>query len=369
MAVKALQTGGVYRQAAHDYRMPEKAETSSLRKSGKESQVSAGKLFSEDGTLSITELLKSLREEYSSVHITVGTSGGRLNIKEYAAAQGRGKHLYLSLAYLEQLKESPKKAAEGIQHIRDVLESLVGKYHNESIVNGNLLGAGAVIGRDGEAVFWTSSYRYNYAEDLKYRREQRQKEEQAQEKRKVYYDAAGMNAKVTSAKTVASAKSEKTRAYGKLYYLESCRRNKAYDQTGLKQQIAHAKNVISCIKKKIKNLEQEDQMKKKAEQAQEEQRRKEAMAIRRELEKLRRNNRIKEYIQLQKGSASYMSEMERREVLRRLGINWMEPAALQSYVPAVPGAGSSASGTPSGGIPASGVTVSISGMTSVNVAV
>ncbi len=107
------------------------------------------------------------------------------------------------------------------------------------------------------------------------------------------------------------------RAKGKVQYLQRCALTGNYDEAEIKAALLHAKRMVACAKKKLKNLKNEEELEsrgnKKNVSLDAEAENKLRQRMKNELKKLRRKNRSEEYGKITDADMRYLKEKIREE--------------------------------------------------------
>ncbi len=162
----------------------------------------------------------------------------------------------------------------------------------------------------------------------------------AVKRKKLNYNSREISSQILRTRTSGSAGQVSVRAKGKLAVLQRKLRSGQYDDEEVKKAILHASQMVRVAKKRLRNLQQEERMasaKKEADQAgkaegvsrEASERRAQSLALSRilqkELELLRRKNRIEEEQDIRRADIEYLKsqfaqlEKEKREAGRRGG--------------------------------------------------
>lgn len=183
-------------------------------------------------------------------------------------------------------------------------------------------------------------------QDMKYRLEAMKRAQKASQKKKekkkkkVEYDAQEIATLLARATHSMGVGEILVKANSKLQQLQLCVGNEEYDINELRAAIAHAKRMVKCVRKKMKNLREEEQMenkgKRKKASVPANKERQARQKLERELNRLRRRHRGDEKKDMEEARRCYYRERMNAE---------REMDAV-SYGSTAGGGGVSASGAP-----------------------
>lgn len=143
------------------------------------------------------------------------------------------------------------------------------------------------------------------------------KSKKTTKKKSVNYNAKEISRQLSHASRAAGVSQVLIRARGMVEYLQRCAMSGQYDESEVKAALAHAKRMVKCAKKKMRNMQNEEKLEKKG--------RKSSVSgnikrnnevrelVRRELKKLRQKNRGEEQGEISDADMKYLKEKIRQQ--------------------------------------------------------
>lgn len=136
-------------------------------------------------------------------------------------------------------------------------------------------------------------------------------------KKSVNYNAKELSHQLSHASRAAGATRVLIRARGMIEYLQRCAATGDYDEGEIKAALAHARRMVKCARKKVRNMKKEEQIERKGKKgsvSKDIKKDNEIKAlIRRELKKLRIKNRNEEQQEISDADMRYLKERIRQQ--------------------------------------------------------
>ncbi|MCH5251810.1 MAG: hypothetical protein J1F22_02445 [Lachnospiraceae bacterium] len=164
-------------------------------------------------------------------------------------------------------------------------------------------------------------------------------------KKKLGYSPTDISMQLMRATRAAGVSMVLLRARSKVDQLQRCAASGQYDEAEIKAALTHAKRIVKCAKKKLRNMENEEAIESKGNKkdttknVREEE--KLRQMIQRELKKLRRKNRSEENNAIQNANMRYLKE-KIREQKREAVMEQMSMETEMSEMPVEAGEGAAA---------------------------
>lgn len=144
-----------------------------------------------------------------------------------------------------------------------------------------------------------------------------QKKAKKKRKKSVNYNAKELSHQLSRATRASGATQVLVRAKGMIEYLQRCAATGNFDEGEIKAAIAHARRMVKCARKKVRNLKNEERMERKEKKtgvSKDIRKDGELKAlIRRELRKLRQKNRREEQEEISDADMRYLKERIRQQ--------------------------------------------------------
>ncbi len=133
-------------------------------------------------------------------------------------------------------------------------------------------------------------------------------------KKKLSYNAREISSQILRATRSVGAAQVLVRAKIKVAQLQRCAVTGDYDENAVRAALAHAKRMVSCARKKLNHMEEEEQLQGKSRRLRKRTKdTTEEMLLKQQLQQLRRKNRREENNKIKEAEMRYMKEKIRQQ--------------------------------------------------------
>ncbi len=257
---------------------------------------------------SSADVAEALTKQYPQVHfIFADADGYPENLAEFAAGAGEGIHLVVSSEVLDWMTQGSEAWRQGAEMIGQAVCRMM-KDMQPGVYN-----TGAVIGDNGEITYWSAQLAeedvkqeweqeldnirnmLDRFEESRKRNAERMKKLRLSQKKKINYQMGRDMSRLARGTTDKEVRSLISRVYAARGRVAGSR---AYDKKEIQSAVAQMDHVIRCARTKIRQLKEEEQInlrRKKAEKQKQEKLRRE---LERELKERRRARKAKEHARI-----------------------------------------------------------------------
>lgn len=140
------------------------------------------------------------------------------------------------------------------------------------------------------------------------------KRKRNKKKKKLSYNVNEISSQILRATRSVSVSQVLVRAKGKVEQLQRCAVTGDYDENAMRAALAHAKRMVSCARKKLQNMEEEEQLQSKTHRSRKSAKdTAEEMLLKQQLQQLRRKHRGEENNKIKEADIRYMKEKIRQQ--------------------------------------------------------